>query len=376
MRQTGKYQILGDLRYFIPDPLPPANPSLELTPEIMTLFGEASFVLGQLNEMCQKLPDVQRFIKAYIIKEALLSSEIEGIHTTLIEVFTQSIEDGKKISKDTQLVVNYTKSIDAALSMMENENLPLVSRVILRAHEVLMSGGDGDKANPGNYRKQAVRVGELIPPLAPEIPNLMSQLEKYINESSELPVLIKAGLMHVQFETIHPFLDGNGRIGRMLILLMLIKNGLLNMPIFYPSFYFKKYHAEYYQKLSSVRTHGDFEGWIAYYLKGIRDSAQDAYIRAKEIESLEIKLNAIVHNNNEFTKMRETASLVLDYLFGQPITSIAEISHAIGKAYNTVSNILKQFIKLKIVSQNTLHKRNKHYRFDPYLALLEKEYKQ
>lgn len=374
MRQTGMYRTLGDLSYFIPYPLPPTNPPLELSPAIMTLFGEASFALGQLNEMTLRLPDSQRFIRAYVIKEALLSSEIEGIHTTLIEVFTQNLEGEGKLSKDTQLVVNYTKSVDAALSIMKNENLPLVSRVILRAHEVLMSGGDGDKASPGNYRKQSVRVGELIPPPAPEVPNLMSVLEKYINEPSDLPPLIKAGLVHVQFETIHPFLDGNGRIGRLLILLMLIESGLLDLPIFYPSFYFKKHHGEYYQKLSRVRTHGDFEGWISYYLKAIRDSALDAHIRAKEIELLEMQLNDILQNDKEFTKMRETAALVLDYLFSQPITGIAEISKTIGKAYNTVSKILKQFVKLEIVSENIIHKRNKIYRFESYLILLEKEY--
>jgi Fic family protein len=139
--------------------------------------------------MCLRLPDSQRFIRAYIIKEALLSSQIEGIHTTLIEVFTQALEGVNKLSKDTQLVVNYTKSVDAALSIMKEENLPLVSRVILRAHEVLMSGGDGDKANPGHYCKQSVRVGELIPPPAPEVPNLMSRLEKYMNEPSDLPLI-------------------------------------------------------------------------------------------------------------------------------------------------------------------------------------------
>jgi len=375
MRQTGTYQTIGSLSYFIPKPLPPANPPLELSPEIMTLFGEASFALGQLNEMSQRLPDIQRFIRAYLIKEALLSSEIEGIHTTLIEVFTQALEGEIKLSKDTQLVINYTKSVDAALSMMTNENLPLVSRVILRAHEVLMSGGDGDKADPGHYRKQSVRVGELIPPPAPEVANLMGQLEKYINEPSDLPALIKAGLVHIQFETIHPFLDGNGRIGRMLILLMLVKHGLLNVPIFNPSFYFKKYHEEYYQKLNRVRTHGDFEGWISYYLNAIRDSAHDAHIRAKEIELLVLKLNEIVKNAKEFTKMRDTAAMVLNYLFSQPITGIAEISKLKGKAYNTVSNALKQFVKLKIVSENVIHKRNKVYRFELYLDLLEKEYK-
>src|SRR5690606_36085484 len=162
---------------------------------------------GKLNEMSLRLPDVGRFIKAYVIKEALLSSAIEGVHTTHIEVFT-GVPRGFESSKDTQLVLNYTQALNAALSMLKNDGLPSVSHVILHAHEVLMSGREGNQASPGAYRKQSVRVGALVPPPAMEIPQLISELENYINEPSELPSLIRAGLVHIQFETIHPFLDG------------------------------------------------------------------------------------------------------------------------------------------------------------------------
>jgi Fic family protein len=214
MRETGTYQTLGDLSYFIPHSLPPSNPPLELNAEIISLYGEASFILGQLNEMCLRLPDPKRFIKAYVIKEALLSSAIEGIHTTLVEVLTYPLGESKP-NKDTQLVLNYTKALDTALHMLTVEGFPLVSRVILQAHEALMSVGEGERAAPGPFRQQSVRVGDLIPPPAPEVPRLMSGLEKYINEPSELSPLIRAGLAHAHFETIHPFLDGNGRIGRL-----------------------------------------------------------------------------------------------------------------------------------------------------------------
>ncbi len=202
----------------------------------------------------------------------------------------------------------------------------------------------------------------------------MSALEKYINEPSDLPPLIRAGLVHVQFETIHPFLDGNGRIGRLLIVLMLIDNGLLSLPILYPSYYFKKHQFEYYQNLDRVRTHGDFEGWITYYLKTIRDSALDACMRAKEIEALEATLKDMIQTDPQFAKIRETASIAIDFLFAQPIANVAQMSKNLGKAYNTVHNILKRFIELGLVSESIVHKRNKLYRFDPYIALLEKEY--
>jgi len=374
MRETGIYQVMDKLRYFIPYSLPPMNPPLTLTPEMMSLYGEASFALGKLNEMSLKLPDPKRFIKAYVIKEALLSSAIEGIHTTLIDVFTYPLGESKP-SKDTQLVLNYTQALDVALKMIQGDGLPLVSRVILQAHEALLSGGDGDKANPGSYRKQTVRVGELVPPPAPEIPRLMSELERYINEPTEdLPVLIRGGLAHVQFETIHPFLDGNGRIGRLLIVLMLIEGGSLDMPILYPSYYFKKHHAEYYRRLDLVRTQGDFEGWISYYLQAIKESALDAYARAKEIEELEQRLKDLIQTEQRFLKTKDTATLVLAGLFTQPVTGISEMSEAVGKSYNTVSAIFKLFLEVGLISESTSLKRNKLYRFDPYLAVLEKEY--
>jgi Fic family protein len=155
---------------------------------------------------------------------------------------------------------------------------------------------------------------------------------------------------------------------------MLVDGGLLNLPILYLSYYFKKYHAEYYQRLDRIRTHGDFEGWISYYLKAVCDSAKDAHTRAKEIEALESNLQDRILNDPGFTRMRETATLALNFLFTQPITSIAEMSQILGKTYNTTQNILKEFMKHGLVSETIIHKRNKLYRFEVYLALLEKEY--
>lgn len=368
MRKTGIYQKLGDLNYFIPNSLPPTNPAFTMNDEIAVLYGEASFALGQLNEMSQRLRNSKRFIKSYVIKEALLSSAIEGIHTTLMEVFSKN---ESKPNKETQLVLNYTQALYAACDMLQK--LPLVSRILLKAHEVLMSAGAGDQSSPGDFRKQTVRVGDLVPPPATEIASLMSDLEKYINENTSHPPLIKAGLAHVQFETIHPFLDGNGRIGRLLIVLVLINSGLITLPILYPSYYFKKHHLEYYQRLDRVRTHGDFEGWIAYYLRAIKESALDAYVRAKEIEALEIKLKEFISSNSRFAKCRETAIRVLEALFEQPVASIADISQKIERVYNTVHNILQEFVRHKFVLETIINKRNRIYLFDPYLKLLEKE---
>ncbi len=375
MRKTGSYEQLGDVRYFIPYPLPPHNPFLQLNTEIITLYGQASFNIGKLNETAKRLPDAKRFIRAYVIKEALLSSAIEGIHTTLLDVFTQPLfEEESKPNKETQLVLNYTKALDVALTMIQDEELPIVSRVILQAHKALMQFGEGDRASPGQYRKQEVRVGDLVPPLAHKVPELITDLEKYINIDQTLPPIIKAGLAHVQFETIHPFLDGNGRIGRLLIVLMLIESNILSGPILYPSYYFKKHRFEYYQKLDSVRTNGDFEGWITYYLTAIRDSSQDAYYRAQDIETLEHDLQHLIETNPKLHKMRDTALQTLTALFQQPIISVKKLGSLIHKSYNTAYNITQQFIELGLLSEDSDQKRSKFYRFDPYLRLLEKDY--
>lgn len=372
-RQTGIYEKLGELNYFIPDPLPPQNPSFETAGELAIQYGASMHRLAQLNEMALRVPNAQRFIKAYVIKEALLSSAIEGIHTTLIEAFTQPVSLTKP-NKETQLVLNYTQALDIALNLMQKENLPIGNRIILSSHEKLMREGQGDHASPGQFRKQSVRVGNLIPPPATRVPQLMAELERFINVDESIPPLIKAGLAHVQFETIHPFLDGNGRIGRLLIVLMLIDSNLLSSPILYPSYYFKKNQFEYYRRLDSVRIEGDFEGWIHYYLKAIEESSFDAYQRALDIESLEQKFKQEVETNERFARVHEHAKTALNILFQFPIINIQTLADNIGKSYNTARNIIELFIETGILVEESQQKRNKLYYFKQYIELLEKEY--
>lgn len=372
MRKTRKYQTIGSTTYFIPDPLPPKNPDLELNAEIMDLYSQALIILGKLNEIGNHIPNTSRFIKAYVIKEALLSSSIENIHTTIIDIFTQQLKNNKP-SKETQLVINYYKALEQALNMTQGQGYPIVSKVLLHTHKILMGSDTSSTSNPGSYRKQSVRVGNLVPPPAPEIANLISNLEYFINEASEIPTLIKAGLAHVQFETIHPFLDGNGRIGRLLIILMLIQDNILQIPILYPSYYFKKMHLEYYHRLNRVQTHGDFEGWILFYLETIFHSATDAYNRAKEIQKLYEELTNTILDQDDFSKIKETSHLIVQELFASPVINIAQLSKSINKSYNTTQKIIKIFEQNKIVEEITSQKRNKLYVFKPYLEILDKE---
>jgi Fic family protein len=368
MRNVGRYEQLGDLKFFIPNPLPPQDPTLSLAGNIAVLYGEAMIELGRLNEVANTLPNAERFIKAYAIKEALLSSSIEGIHTTMLDVFTQPITQGKP-SKDTQMVLNYTKALDKALFMIQKDNLPIVSRVFLGAHEALMQLGEGEKFDPGHYRKQSVRVGNITPAPANHVPLLMSELERFINTDTSLPPLIKAGLAHVQFETIHPFLDGNGRIGRLLIVLMLIESGLASSPILYPSYFFKKNHYEYYQRLENAQLRGDFEGWITFYLTAIRDSCIDAYKKAKEIGELASMLSLKIST----LKGSKSKLHAFEILFAYPVINVNELGRQLKMSYNTANHIVSDFIEHGLLVEETQQKRGKLFKFKAYIDILEKE---
>ncbi len=373
MRITGQYEILGSLDHFIPHGLPPQNPPFQMDHSLIDLYGKVMHQLGRLNEMTQRVPNIQRLIRAYITKEAMLSSDIEGIHTTLIDILSESTADFRP-NKETQLVMNYTKSLDVALDLVRNQSMPILSRVILAAHQSLMQGSDGDKASPGMYRQQSVRVGQLVPPTAPHIPDLIKNLEVFINTDDTVLPLIKAGLAHVQFETIHLFLDGNGRIGRLLIVLMLINDGLISEPIIYPSYAFKKHHLEYYAALDRVRLQGDFEGWIRFYLQALIESAEDAWKRAKDIELLEKNLNNEIREDSLFIKTREDALQLLSMLFQHPVIGMPEATAYLGKSYNSVSGIMEKFEDRSILRQLTEQRRNRTYLFQPYLDVLVKVY--
>jgi len=371
-RITGHYKKLSDKEHFVPYPLPPSDPPLQLSQETWVLYGEVMYNLAQLKECF--IPDNGHFINAYVKKEAMLSSGIEGIHTTMMELYTQPIT-GVKPSKDLQLVQNYTTALNTALKMMQDLDNVLPMRVILAAHQELMSQGAGEQFNPGAFRTQSVQVGTLIPALAPEVPNLMSELEKFINIDESLPALIKTGLAHVQFEIIHPFFDGNGRIGRMLIVLMLISNRLLDTPSIYPSYFFKKTQAEYYERLNAVRTNGDFEGWIIYYLRAINEGAIDSCKRIKEIHQLLFSRNFVetieahLSNRSKIKSHDVIFALIID-----PWITISKLSETLNISYNTSAKLINDLVTLNILQEEKDGKRNKIFKFKPYVDLLNKEY--
>lgn len=373
-RITGNYEYNGNVECFIPLPLPPSNPPLQMSQEIIALYGQTMNNLGQLNSTIYQLPDQKRFLKTYIIKEALLTSEIENIHTTLIDVLNYRKDEAQQSSKSTQLVINYIDAVERAVTMITKESFPITSRVIRESHAALLSNTGNDHACPGEFRKQQVRVGKLIPPPAKKVPDLMAQLEQFINEDLSVLPLIKAGLAHAQFETIHPFYDGNGRIGRLLIVLMLLQDDLLAAPLLYPSYYFKKYQSEYYTNLDGIRTHGDWERWINYYLRAINQTAIDAYKRAIAIQELEENILQKIASDASLKFYAQDLETILSLFFQLPVLMITEIAEKIDRSYNTTKALVEKLIQLNVLTTDPTVKRNKKYVFTPYLELLEKDY--
>lgn len=367
LRKTGEYLGTTPSASFIPCRLPP-DPSLENTPALLEAYGKAMLEIGKLNEVVsQRLPEIRRFVHAYVMKEALLSSEIEGIHTTLLDIFTAKITR-QGIRKETLLVTNYLEALEVAMAAMRNEGLPLVERILRRAHAALLQGEL--QAHPGEYRNLPMRVGSFYPPPANQVPPLMAQLEQYMNSPQDLP-LIRAGLAHVQFEMIHPFLDGNGRIGRLLIVLLLLQERVLHQPLLYPSLFFKKHHVEYYARLDKVRTEGDFEGWILFYLQAIVYSAKDASERAYNIFALEQRLLRQITDSELFPRSQLEAKELLTFLFRTPILGIKEAAVHLHKSFNATQALLQKLIQLEIIQPLSAQKRNRRFVFHQYLQALE-----
>jgi len=236
-KRSGHYEQFGEHQHFIPRNLPP-SPALGLDRDMLELYGEAMQSLGQLAEAQKRIPGKRQFLDIYIAKEAVFSSQIENINTTLTQVLEYNSRQSE--NKDIQEVWNYIESLQDGIQLMREINIPVSSRLIRECHQKLLSGVRGNSKTPGKFRKVPVFVGSLVPPPAHYIEDLIHELEKFINENTSMLPLIRTGLAHVQFETIHPFLDGNGRIGRLLIVLTMMDYQLISEPVLYPSFYFMK----------------------------------------------------------------------------------------------------------------------------------------
>ena len=373
---TLKKQLSGEMAYFsfYPSKLPP-NPHIDVDSEIIDKLINAHRVLAILDDRATNIPNIDLFISMYVQKEALLSSQIEGTQATLEDIFNPNIDEN--INAEVDDVVNYIKAAKYAIKRLET--LPLCNKLLLETHKILLSGVRGKEKNPGEFRKSqnwiggagsTIKTARYIPPDVLSMKESLSDLEKYINAEAELDDLIRIALIHYQFESIHPFLDGNGRIGRLLIVLYLLEKKVIKTPSLYLSFYLKEHRIEYYDRMSAIRETGDYEQWIKFFLKGIYASGKSAIETANELIALRDK-NIRKLENEKYTKRTlETMMKVFHYLEAHPIIDIGKTAEDLSIAYNTVSSAVNRFEKLGILHLVKKQGRNKVYSYKEYIDIL------
>jgi len=377
-RKTGKYvqTIYGEetVQAFVPHPLPP-KPPLAME-RLYPLLDQANQALGRLDGMSAILPETKLFLYMYVRKEAVLSSQIEGTQSSLSELLLFETEGAPGAPmNDVQEVSNYVAAMDHGLKRL-NSDFPISLRLIKEIHKKLMAKGRGSKKEPGEFRTSQNWIGGnrpgnaiFVPPPANKVLDCMSDLEVFLHaKTPTLPVLIKAGLVHLQFETIHPFLDGNGRIGRLLITLMLCEQGLLQQPILYLSLYLKKNRNLYYDLLEETRARRSWETWLEFFLKGVQETAEQATDGAKGI------LTLFEQNRERIKTLRRASASALqlhDYLQIHPVTNFKAVVKHTNLSMPTVTKTMEHLKTLKIVRETTGGKRNRIYAYDAYLKILE-----
>jgi len=361
------------VRAFVPPRLPPVPP-LRMD-ALQRLLEQANQSLGRLDGLASVLPNLSLFIYAYIRKEAVLSSQIEGTQSSLSDLllFENHEAPGVPIN-DVQEVSNYVAALNHGLDRMRG-GFPLSLRLIREIHEVLLSKGRGSDKQPGEFRQSQNWIGGTRPGTAAFVPpppelvlDCMSALELFLHEErSDLPLLVKAGLVHVQFETIHPFLDGNGRLGRLLITFLLCAAGVLREPILYLSLYFKQHRQAYYDLLDRVRAKGDWEIWLDFFLTGVRDTAEQAAAAARRIVGLFEE-----HRRKIEGLGRPAASVlrVFEHMQRNPIVSIPGAAESIGISAPTVAKSLEQMYRLGMLREATGRQRHRLFVYEAYLAIL------
>ncbi len=378
--ETGKYAqtTVGNevVNAFLPAPLPP-NPDLELSGAVLQILEAANLALGRLDGVSTLLPDTDLFLYSYIRKEAIYSSQIEGTQSSLSDLLLFEMDEAPGVPiSDAQEVSQYVSAMIHGLARME-EGFPLSNRLLREIHKILLSHGRGSSKEPGNFRRSQNWIGgtrpgnaKFVPPPPMEVQRLMSELESFIHEENEFPVLIKAGLAHVQLETIHPFLDGNGRVGRLLITFLLCHAGVLKKPLLYLSLYLKKHREEYYDHLDRVRRTGDWEGWLAFYLEGVQVTADNAASTAQRITELfqldQERLQPLGRKAGSLLRVH-------DALTKRPVVSIKEVTEQTGLTFPPASSAMQLLSEMGIVRELTGKGRNRLFVYDKYLELLSEE---
>ncbi len=379
-RKTGSYQITATagerVRAFLPAPLPP-HPPLELDGALQQALEGAGLALGRLDGLSVLLPDPALFLYSSVRKEAVLSSQIEGTQSSLSHLLLFELEEASGAPlDDVREVSNHVAAFDHGLRRLRGD-FPLSNRLIREMHGVLLSRGRGSDKNPGEFRRSQVWIGgtrpgnaAFVPPPCDAVPDCMAAWERFLHDETDgLPVLVRAGLAHAQFEAIHPFLDGNGRIGRLVVTLLLCHAGVLKEPLLYLSLYLKRHRATYYELLNEVRRSSDWEAWIAFFLEGVRQIAEDAAATA-------VRLSRMFREHRDrlsATAGRRAGSVIRlhEALKERPILSLGAASRAAGVSYGTAASAMETLVRNGIARELTGNRRNRLFAYDGYLTVLE-----
>ena len=379
MNRAGYFRsnLSGEMAYqsFVPAPLPP-DPPIDLGNEGWGLLIQANRQLALLEGLTVRIPDMELFISMYVRKEALLSSQIEGTQATLDDVLDPLLDENA--NRNVADVINYIRATEFAVKRLRE--LPLCNRLIKETHAVLMEGVRGQEKNPGEFRYSQNWIGgqgstlknaRYIPPNPEDMKEAVSDLEKYMNAEDNLDPLVRAALIHYQFETIHPFLDGNGRVGRLLITLFLMEKKIMTAPALYISYFLKRNRIEYYDRMTEVRRKGNYEQWILFFLQAVMESAEDAVHTIDLLTALHDKNTALLMDGTA-KRQSDTLKKLFAYLESNPIIDV-KTSEALGLSYNAVARAVSVLMEKGILTQNEKKGKTRIFSYSEYLDILRKD---
>ena len=373
--RSGTYvRQLGGYWAFIPAPLPP-DPPVEITGELQVLLSQADRALGRLDGSIQTLPHPDLFVLMYVRKEAVLSSQIEGTQSSLQDLLAAEARVfAPNRASDVGEVLNYVTAMNHGLRRLSE--IPVSIRLIREIHAKLLQDTRGSHLTPGELRSSQNWIGSagctlhealFVPPPPHQVADDMSQLERFIHADTDLPLLVKIGLAHAQFETIHPFLDGNGRVGRLLITFLLCEQGVLQKPVLYLSWFFKQHRQQYYDELQSVRDAGTWERWLAFFLRGVAEVSGQATDTARRILALREEHRRVITDG--FGRAAANGHRVLEHIYEHPIVSVGDVRLLTGTTYTAANNLVARMADCGILHEFTGRTRHRRFRYQNYIDL-------
>ena len=376
--EMGRYEVTSiggeRVRAFVPAPLPP-NPALVLDGPLQQALESAVLALGRLDGVSTLLPDEALFLYAYVRKEAVLSSQIEGTQSSLSDLLLFELDEAPGVPFDDVVEVsNYVAALNHGLRRLR-EDFPLSNRLLREIHGILLSDGRGSSKTPGEFRRSQNWIGGtrpgnavFVPPPHTAVPDCMAAFERFLHAKDDgLPVLLRAGLAHVQFETIHPFLDGNGRVGRLLITLLLCQAGVLHEPLLYLSLYFKQHRAPYYELLNQVRRAGDVESWLGFFLEGVRVTAEGAVVTSRRLSEMFASDRAAIEQGGSRVG---SVLRVHEVLKERPVLSLSEVRNRTTLSFPAASSAMERLVEHGIAREITGKRRGRVFVYDGYLSIL------